>query len=205
MEERIRSLSVVLTLACLVAPASVVVGSSLCFKSQAGEIKPSYQVIDSEGNVDKYTPESNDNFFRMDCTRCFPEGKLISMKIRDMTENCRNYGDTTHSKNKSVATINCRPCDNYDLEVTAKMVIGGVSECVNWIVKYRKDACPLNATVNTIVAQRHINTDIPIDVPVSNNSNNKAQSNGFKFYLSASMVALLLTNLHISYMLSVLN
>ena len=58
---------------------------------------------------------------------------------------------------------------------------------------------------NPIVAQRHINTDIPIDVPVSNNSNNKAQSNGFKFYLSASMVALLLTNLHISYMLSVLN
>ena len=205
MEERIRSLSVVLTLACLVAPASVVVGSSLCFKSQAGEIKPSYQVIDSEGNVGKYTPESEDNFFRMDCTGCFPEGKLISMKIRDMTENCRNYGDTTHSKNKSVATINCRPCDNYDLEVTAKMVIGGVSECVNWIVKYRKDACPLNASVYPIVAQRHINTDIPIDVPVSNNSNNKAQSNGFKFYLSASMVALLLTNLHISYMLSVLN
>ena len=167
--------------------------------------QPSYLVIDSDGNLGKYTPESNDNFFRMDCTGCFPEGKLISMKIRDMTENCRNYGDTTHSKNKSVATINCRPCDNYDLEVTAKMVIGGVSECVNWIVKYRKDACPLNATVNTIVAQRHINTDIPIDVPVSNNSNNKAQSNGFKFYLSASMVALLLTNLHISYMLSVFN
>ena len=167
--------------------------------------QPSYLVIDSDGNLGKYSLESDDNFFRMDCTGCFPEGKLISMKIRDMTENCRNYGDTTHSKNKSVATINCRPCDNYDLEVTAKMVIGGVSECVNWIVKYRKDACPLNASVYPIVAQRHINTDIPIDVPVSNNSNNKAQSNGFKFYLSASMVALLLTNLHISYMLSVLN
>ena len=194
-----KSVTMVLTLACL---SSVVTSKSLLANMKT---QPSYLVIDSDGNLGKYSLESDDNFFRMDCTGCFPEGKLISMKIRDMTENCRNYGDTTHSKNKSVATINCRPCDNYDLEVTAKMVIGGVSECVNWIVKYRKDACPLNATVNTIVAQRHINTDIPIDVPVSNNSNNKARSNGFKFYLSASMVALLLTNLHISYMLSVLN
>ena len=200
MEETMKSVTMVLTL--VVCLSSVGTSKPLLTNMKS---QPSYLVIDSDGNLGKYTPESNDNFFRMDCTGCFPEGKLISMKIRDMTENCRNYGDTTHSKNKSVATIYCRPCDNYDLEVSAKVMIGGVSECVNWIVKYRKDACPLNATVNTIVAQRHINTDIPIDVPVSNNSNNKAQSNGFKFYLSASMVALLLTNLHISYMLSVLN
>ena len=140
MEETMKSVTMVLTL--VVCLSSVGTSKPLLTNMKS---QPSYLVIDSDGNLGKYTPESNDNFFRMDCTGCFPEGKLISMKIRDMTENCRNYGDTTHSKNKSVATIYCRPCDNYDLEVSAKVVIEGVTECVNRIFEYRKDACPSDA------------------------------------------------------------
>ena len=140
MEEIVKSVTIVLTLVVCLSS----VGTSKCLVTHM-KTQPSYLVIDSDGNLGKYSLESDDNFFRMDCTGCFPEGKLISMKIRDMTENCRNYGDTTHSKNKSVATIYCRPCDNYDLEVSAKVVIEGVTECVNRIFEYRKDACPSDA------------------------------------------------------------
>jgi len=177
--------------------------------------QPSYLVIDSDGNLGKYSLESDDNFFRMDCTGCFPEGKLISMKIRDIRENCRNYGDTTHSKNKSVATIYCRPCDNYDLEVSAKVVIEGVTECVNRIFEYRKDACPSDAadvSASPQVAKEKTfessssNTSISFNTtknmgrskgssPSRENGGweieSNARSSGNQFHLSAAIVTLI--------------
>ena len=209
MEENMKSVTMVLTLACL---SSVVTSKSLLANMKT---QPSYLVIDSDGNLGKYSLESDDNFFRMDCTGCFPEGKLISMKIRDMTENCRNYGDTTHSKNKSVATIYCRPCDNYDLEVSAKVVIEGVTECVYRIFEYRKDACPSNAadvSASPQVAKEKTfessssNTGISFNTTenmgrsmgsspsredgVGENKSN-ARSSGNQFHLSAAIVTLI--------------
>ena len=165
--------SVMLTLACLVS-----VGTS---KPLLADIKaqPSYLVIDSDGILGNYTPGADDNTFQMDCTGCFPEGRLISMKIRDVTDKCR--GDTSDSKNKNLATIYCRPCYNYDLQVSAKVFIEGLPQRVNRTFKYKKDACPLNVNASHQV------------------------SSGIQFHLSAVLVALLSANLHIASMLSVYN
>ena len=186
-----------LTLACLVMSVASV---RLCSKTLVGDIKPSYLVMDSDGNPGNYSFGSDDNFFQMDCTGCFPEGKLISMYIKDITENCRTYGDTSHSKKKSVADIYCRPCDNYDLEVSAKVVIDGVSECVKRIFKYRKDVCPSNAQAIPIEA-----TTFEPSPPSSINSSNNSRTSGINFLLNATMFTLLLLNLHISSVISVFN
>ena len=173
MKEMIKSVaSVMLTLACLVS-----VGTS---KPLLADIKaqPSYIVIDSDGNLGKYSPEAADNTFLMDCTGCFPEGRIISMKIRDRTDKCR--GETSDSKNKSLATIYCRPCYNYHLEVLAKVVIEGLPQRVNRTFKYKKDACPLNV------------------------NGSHQLSSGIQFPLSV-LVGLLFANLHIASMLSVYN
>jgi len=167
MEEMIKSL--MLTLACL---SSVGTPKSLLTLTKA---KPSYQVINSEGILGEHSPKGL-NTIQMDCTGCFPEGKLISMKIRDITGNCRNLADTSHSKNKNVATIYCRPCDNYDLEVSAKVVIEGVTECVNRVFKYRKDACPSNAA--DVTASPQVSREKTFESRSSNigNSLNKTEN-----------------------------
>ena len=166
VEERIKCVTVMLALACLAA-----VGISK-------DIKPSYQVINSDGILGNYTLGADDNTFLMDCTGCFPEGRIISMKIRDVTDKCR--GDTSDSKNKSLATIYCRPCYNYHLEVSAKVFIEGLPQRVNRTFKYKKDACPLNLNASHQV------------------------SSGIQFHLSV-LVGLLSANLHFASMLSVFN
>jgi len=158
----IKSVTMMLTLACL---SSVGTPKSLLTLKKA---KPSYQVINSEGILGEHSPKGF-NTIQMDCTGCFPEGKLISMKIRDITGNCRNLADTSHSKNKNVATIYCRPCDNYDLEVSAKVVIEGVTECVNRVFKYKKDACPSNAA--EVTASPQVSREKSFESSTSNSIN----------------------------------
>ena len=178
--------SVMLTLACLAS-----VGTS---KSLLADIKaqPSYIVIDSDGILGRYSPGADDNTFQMDCTGCFPEGRLISMKIRDVTDKCR--GDTSDSKNKSVTTIYCPPCANYDLNVSAKVVIEGLPKCVNRTFEYRKDACPLNAQ-DKLTAQPWTSEE-----NADGEDDSKAHSSGEKIHISA---AFLLANLPL--MFSVFN
>ena len=175
MKEMIKSVaSVMLTLACLVS-----VGTS---KPLLADIKaqPSYIVIDSDGNLGKYSPEAADNNFLMDCTGCFPEGRIISMKIRDRTDKCR--GETSDSKNKSVTTIYCPPCANYDLNVSAKVVIEGLPKCVNRTFEYRKNACPLNAP-DKLTAQPWTSQENGDGEDDSN-----ARSSGNKIHLSAALL-----------------
>ena len=130
-----------LTLACIASA-----GSS---KSLLIEIKPIYQVIDSNGILGRSSPWVDVNTFLMDCTRCFPEGRVTSMKIRDVTEKCRKIsGDTVHNRNKTLAIIYCPPCDDYDLLVSANVMIEGVAESLSRIFKYRKDACPWGPEYN---------------------------------------------------------
>ena len=180
VEERIKCVAVMLALACLAA-----VGISK-------DIKPSYQVINSDGILGNYTLGADDNTFLMDCTGCFPEGRIISMKIRDVTDKCR--GETSDSKNKSVTTIYCPPCANYHLEVSAKVVIEGLPKCINWTFEYRKDACPLNAS-DKLTAQPWTSQENGDGEDDSN-----ARSSGNMIHLNA---AVLLANLPL--MFSVFN
>ena len=114
------------------------------------------------------------------------------MKIRDVTDKCR--GDTSDSKNKSLATIYCRPCYNYHLEVSAKVVIERLPICVNRTFEYRKDACPLNAP-DKLTAQPWTSQE-----NADREDDSNARSSGNKIHLSA---ALLLANLPL--MFSVFN
>ena len=82
------------------------------------------------GILGRYLPDE-ENFFQMDCSNCFPEGKLVSMRIRDSSEKCGKHivgPDTSpkEHKNKSVAIIYCAPCDDYTLKVTAKLVLNQI-------------------------------------------------------------------------------
>ena len=180
MEERIKSVAVMLTLACLAA-----VGTS---KSLLADIKPTYQVIDSDGILGNYSPEADDNTFLMDCTGCFPEGRIISMKIRDSRDRCR--GETSDSKNKSVTTIYCSPCHDYHLEVSAKVVIEGLPKCVNRTFEYRKDACPDKLTAQPWTSQENADEE----------DDSNAHSSGDKINLSAALLLAIL-----SFMFSVFN
>jgi len=187
-------------------------------------IKPSYQVRNSDGILGEYSPGKGDNTIQMDCTGCFPEGRIISMKIKDITDNCKNYADTSHNKKKNVATIYCHPCDNYDLQVTAKVMIEGVPECVNQTFKYRKDACPADmveaepltseeeslenesSSFNTTVVLATRNMGRSLGASLSREgAEESAQSIGMKFHLSSALLTLLFTNLHITSMASAFN
>ena len=101
------------------------------------------------GILGRFLPDE-ENFFQMDCSNCFPEGKLASMRIRDSSEKCGKHivGPDTSPKehmNKSVAIIYCPPCDDYTLKVTAKLVVNQIPKWVDRSFEYKKDACPLNA------------------------------------------------------------
>ena len=214
-----KSMRVMLTLACLAS-----VGSS---GSLLAGIKPSYQVRNSDGILGEYSPGKRDNTIQMDCTGCFPEGRIISMKIKDITETCRNYAETSHNKNKSVANIQCQPCDDYDLQVQAKVMIEGVPECVNRTFKYRKDACPADmvkakpltsqeesfenesSSFNTTVVVATGNMGMSLQAAsLSREGAGKeesAKSSGIKFHLSNALLTVLLTNFHITPMASAFN
>ena len=67
----------------------------------------------------------------MDCSNCFPGGKLVSMRIKDSSKKCGKHIvglDTSpkEHKNKVVAIIYCPPCDDYTLKVTAKLVLNQI-------------------------------------------------------------------------------
>ena len=177
MEERIKSMaSVMLTLACL---SSVGTSKSLLTHVKA---QPSYVVIDSDGILGNYSPEADDNTFLMDCTGCFPEGRIISMKIREIRDKCR--GDTSDSKNKSVTTIYCSPCQNYHLMVSAKVVIEGLPKCVNRTFEYRKDACPNELTAQPWTSQENADDE---------EDDSNAHSSGDKINLSAALLLAILS------------
>ena len=133
-----------LTFACL---TSTILAKTL--PTLPADIKPSYQVMTGNGILGRFLP-GEENFFQMDCSNCFPEGRLVSMRIRDSSEKCGKHivgPDTSpkEHKNKSVAIIYCAPCDDYTLKVTAKLVVNQIPKWVDRSFKYRKDACPLNA------------------------------------------------------------
>ena len=134
-------MSSLLTFACLT--------STISAKTLPADIKPSYQVMTGNGILGRFLP-GEENFFQMDCSNCFPEGKLASMRIRDSSEKCGKHivgPDTSpkEHKNKSVAIIYCPPCDDYTLKVTAKLVVNEIPKWVDRSFEYKKDACPLNA------------------------------------------------------------
>ena len=134
-------MSSLLTFACLT--------STISAKTLPADIKPSYQVMTGNGILGRFLP-GEENFFQMDCSNCFPEGKLASMRIRDSSEKCGKHivgPDTSpkEHKNKSVAIIYCPPCDDYTLKVTAKLVVNQIPKWVDRSFEYKKDACPLNA------------------------------------------------------------
>ena len=111
-----------LTFACLT--------STISAKTLPADIKPSYRVMTGNGILGSFLPDE-ENFFQMDCSNCFPEGKLVSMRIRDSSEKCGKHivgPDTSpkEHKNKSVAIIYCAPCDDYTLKVTAKLVLNQI-------------------------------------------------------------------------------
>ena len=225
MTQIIKSVTMVLALACLSS-----VGTS---KSLLTDIKtqPSYLVMDDEGTPGVYSSEGS-NTIQMDCTGCFPEGRIVSMKIKDITKNCKSNGNTSHNKNKAVATIYCRPCGNYDLKVSAKVVIEGVTECVERIFKYKKDACPSNAA--DVTASPQVAKEKSFEIGSSNNGSSlsktvpvateimgrwmgsslsredgvgdkesNARSSGNQFEFSAAIITVLSVNL--SFMLYVFN
>ena len=164
-----------LTFACLT--------STISAKTLPADIKASYQVMTGNGILGGYLP-GEENFFQMDCSNCFPEGKLVSMRIRDSSEKCGKHivgPDTSpkEHKNKSVAIIYCAPCDDYTLKVTAKLVVNQIPKWVDRSFKYRKDACPLNAVDQVNAAMLHqktatepnTNIDTIIKSPEENTTN----------------------------------
>ena len=171
-----------LTFACLT--------STILAKTLPADIKPSYQVMTGNGILGRFLP-GEENFFQMDCSNCFPEGKLVSMRIRDSSEKCGKHivgPDTSpkEHKNKSVAIIYCAPCDNYTLKVTAKLVVNQIPKWVDRSFKYRKDACPLNAVdqVNaaklrqeTTTEPNTTNIDTIIKSPEKNTTNINTTAN----------------------------
>ena len=142
------------------------------------------------GILGRFLP-GEENFFQMDCSNCFPEGKLVSMRIRDSSEKCGKHivgPDTSpkEHKNKSVAIIYCAPCDDYTLKVTAKLVVNQIPKWVDRSFKYRKDACPLNAVdqVNaaklrqeTTTEPNTTNIDTIIKSPEKNTTNINTTAN----------------------------
>merc|ERR1712107_769971 len=75
-------MSSLLTFACLT--------STISAKTLPADIKPSYQVMTGNGILGRFLP-GEENFFQMDCSNCFPEGKLASMRIRDSSEKCGKH------------------------------------------------------------------------------------------------------------------
>ena len=215
MEGGIRIAAVMLSLTCLVSVATP--------KSVFLEAEPRYQVKNSDGILGKYSLGENDNHFQMDCTGCFPqyEGRVISIKIQDLTEKCKTSANTSpkEHKNKMVATIYCPPCGNYDLMVSAKVMIKGLPENIEKIFKYRQDACPLShaADVNASPQTKeektfpNNNSSSSLSAPTTfeketmgatlNRKDDNTRSNGNNYGLNATlMVALLnfLANIHIT-------
>ena len=169
-----------LTFACL---TSTILAKTL--PTLPADIKPSYQVMTGNGILGRYLP-GEENFFQMDCSNCFPEGKLVSMRIRDSSEKCGKHivgPDTSpkEHKNKSVAIIYCAPCDNYTLKVTAKLVVNQIPKWVDRSFKYRKDACPLNAVDQVNAAMLHQKTatepNTNIDTIIKSPEKNKTSIN----------------------------
>ena len=119
-------------------------------ETMTADVKPIYQVVSSDGVVGNYTPESEENFFQIDCTNCFPKARLLSMQIWDSSGKCGSHivGDTSpkEHKNKNVAIVYCSPCDDYDLKVIAKVERGGLPGKVTQEIKYNKEACPILTT-----------------------------------------------------------
>ena len=187
-------MSSLLTFACLT--------STISAKTLPADIKPSYQVMTGNGILGRFLPDE-ENFFQMDCSNCFPEGKLASMRIRDSSEKCGKHivgPDTSpkEHKNKSVAIIYCPPCDDYTLKVTAKLVVNQIPKWVDRSFEYKKDACPLNAAdqvnaaklrqetatesftnINTIISpgENTTNIDTIINSPEKNTTNINTTAN----------------------------
>ena len=166
-----------LTFACLT--------STILAKTLPADIKPSYQVMTGNGILGRFLP-GEENFFQMDCSNCFPEGRLVSMRIRDSSEKCGKHivgPDTSpkEHKNKSVAIIYCAPCDDYTLKVTAKLVVNQIPKWVDRSFKYRKDACPLNAVdqVNAAKLRQETTTEpnTNIDTIIKSPEKNKTNIN----------------------------
>ena len=155
-------MSSLLTFACLT--------STISAKTLPADIKPSYQVMTGNGILGRFLPDE-ENFFQMDCSNCFPEGKLVSMRIRDSSEKCGKHivgPDTSpkEHKNKSVAIIYCPPCDDYTLKVTAKLVVNQIPKWVDRSFEYKKDACPLNAAdqVNAARLRQETTTELNTNI-----------------------------------------